>query len=97
MAFLWTSVLRWILPSIPEVLSTVRDMRREQQAGPDTPQGDLRRQLEQLEKARELQSQLNEKLTKRLQQLERRLHLAVLMAIFGLILAVVALAVAVFR
>lgn len=97
MAFLWTSVLRWILPSIPEVLSTVRDMRREQQAGPDRPQGDLRGQLEQLEKARELQSQLNEKLTKRLQQLERRLHLAVLMAIFGLILAVVALAVAVFR
>jgi len=92
MGFPWT-ILQWILPSIPEIISTVRSMKNEQHAQMQQPaHDDLVARIERLEKAFKLQSQIDEEVAGQLQQLQKRLQIFTFLAILGLILVVVALA-----
>ena len=52
---------------------------------------DLLARIEELEKALELQSQINTALTVQLQQFQRRLQVLTFVAIFALVLAIIAL------
>jgi hypothetical protein len=90
----WVTILRWVLP---ELISTVRNIKK-QQAAPSSPQeDDLTSRIEKLEKALELQSRINEELTTELQQLRKRLQILTFVALGGLILAAVALVVLTFK
>jgi hypothetical protein len=90
--FPWT-LLQWILPSIPEIISTVRSMKQEQQAHlQQPPHNDLVARIERLERAFKLQSQIDEEVAGQLQQLQKRLQFFTFLAILGLTLVVVALA-----
>ena len=94
MPFPWVTIVRWVLP---ELISTVRNIKK-QQAAPSSPhEDDLTSRIEKLEKALELQSRINEELTTQLQLLQKRLQILTFVALCGLILAVVALAVLTFK
>ena len=93
MPFPWVTIVRWVLP---ELISTVRNFKK-QQAAPSPPGDDLTGRIEKLEKALELQSQINEALTLQLQQLQKRLQILTFAAVCGLILAVVALGILILR
>jgi len=97
MGFPLATILRWVLPAIPELISTVRSMKTQQQAPAGSFQNDPQGRIERLEKALELQSHINEELTTQLQQLRKRLQILTFVALCGLVLAVVALAVLTFR
>ncbi len=58
---------------------------------------DLLARIEKLEKALELQSQINTALTVQLQQFQRRLQLLTFVAIFALVLAIIALGIVFLR
>ena len=58
---------------------------------------DLLARIEKLEKALELQSQINTALTVQLQQFQRRLQVLTFVAIFALVLAIIALGIIFFR
>jgi len=92
MIFPWRTVLQWVLPTIPQIISTVRTMQKEHYvpAQPSSTE-DLLARIEKLEKALELQSQINTALTVQLQQFQRRLQLLTFVAIFALVLAIIAL------
>ena len=96
MAFPLATILRWVLPAIPELISTVRSMKTQQQAPAGSFQNDPQGRIERLEKALELQSRINEELTTQLQQLRKRLSITTVIGLLGLILAVLAFAFAVF-
>jgi hypothetical protein len=94
MPFPWVTIVRWVLP---ELISTVRNIKK-QQAAPSSPhEDDLTGRTEKLEKALELQSHINEEITLQLQQLRKRLRILTFVALCGLVLAVVALAVLTFK
>jgi sensor histidine kinase YesM len=98
MGFPWTTILQWVLPSIPELISTVRSMKNPPQTqGQSTHQEDLIGRIEKLEKALELQTHMNEERAKQLQQLQRRLQVTTFIGLLGLILGGLALAFAVFH
>jgi hypothetical protein len=98
MGFIPWTILQWLLPSIPEIISTVRSMKQEQQAHLQQPPHDnLVARIERLERAFKLQSQIDEEVAGQLQQLKKRLDIVTYLAILGLILVVVALAVMVFK
>jgi len=98
MGFPWTTILQWVLPSIPELISTVRNMKNPPQTqGQSTHQEDLIGRIEKLEKTLELQSQINTALTVQLQQFQRRLQVLTFVAIFALVLAIIALGIVFFR
>jgi TolA-binding protein len=94
MPFPWITILRLVLPRLPDVISSVRNMKKPQhpQDGSAQP-GDLSGRIERLDKALELQSQINEQLTSQLQQLQKRLQFAMAVSIFSAIIAVGTLAV----
>lgn len=97
MGFPWT-ILQWLLPSIPEIISTVRSMKQEQQAQMQRPaHDDLVARIERLERAFKLQSQIDEEVAGQLQRLQKRLQIFTFFAILGVILVVVALALMVFK
>ena len=93
MGFLWTTILRWILP---ELISTVRNMKKQPQVPRQGAREDLTRRIELMEKTLELQAEVNQGLTKQLQQLQKRLLITTAIGLLGLILAVLAFAFAVF-
>ena len=97
MGFPWITVLRWVLPTIPEIVSTVRNLKKDQTQTHAAHQNDLLGRIDQLEKALALHSQINQELSDQLQRLQKRLQIAIGVAIFGVIMSVVALGVAVFR
>jgi hypothetical protein len=98
MGFPWTTILQWVLPSIPELISTVRNMKNPPQAqGQSAHQEDLLSRIEKLEKALELQSQINTALTVQLQQFQRRLQVLTFVAIFAWVLAIIALGIVFLR
>jgi hypothetical protein len=96
MGFLWTTILRWVLPSIPELISTVRNMNKPSQVQRQADREDLTGRIELLEKTLELQTEVNQGLTKQLQQVQKRLSITTVIGLLGLILAVLAFAFAVF-
>jgi hypothetical protein len=98
MAFPLVTILRWVLPAIPELISSVRSLQAQRKTSQDTSvQNDPQGRIESLEKALDLQSRINEGLTSQLQQLRKRLQILIFVALCGLILAVVAVAVLTFR
>ena len=98
MGFPWTTILQRVLPSIPELMSTVRNMKNTPQAqGLSVHQEDLISRIAKLEKTLELQSQINTALTVQLQQFQRRLQVLTFVAIFALVLAIIALGIVFLR
>ena len=94
MPFPWVTIVRWVLP---ELISTVRNIKK-QQAAPSSPhEDDLTGRIEKLEKALELQSRINEELTTQLQQVQKRLQIAMAAGIFATIIAVGTLAAVIWR
>ena len=94
MPFPWVTIVRWVLP---ELISTVRNIKK-QQAAPSSPhEDDLTSRIEKLEKALELQSRINDELTTQLQLLQKRLQILTFVAVCGLILAAVALGILILR
>ena len=94
MPFPWVTIVRWVLP---ELISTVRNIKK-QQAAPSSPhEDDLTSRIEKLEKALELQSRINEELTTQLQLLQKRLQILTFVALCGLILAVITVMVLTFK
>jgi vacuolar-type H+-ATPase catalytic subunit A/Vma1 len=98
MIFPWKTVLQWVLPTIPQIISTVRTMQKEHYvlAQPSSTE-DLLARIEKLEKSLELQTHMNEESAKQLQQLETRLRITTFIGLLGLILGLLALAFAVFH
>ena len=98
MIFPWKTLLQWILPTIPQIISTVRTMQKEHYvpAQPSSTE-DLLARIEKLEKTLELQSQINTALTVELQQFQRRLQVLTFVAIFALVLAIIALGIVFLR
>jgi vacuolar-type H+-ATPase catalytic subunit A/Vma1 len=98
MIFPWKTVLQWVLPTIPEIISTVRTMKKEQYL-PRQPSSteDLLARMEKLEQAFELQTQIIEERAKQLQQLQTRLRITTVIGLLGLILGLLAFAFAVFH
>jgi hypothetical protein len=98
MIFPWKTVLQWVLPTIPQIISTVRTMQKEHYvlAQPSSTE-DLLALIEKLEKSLELQTHMNEESAKQLQQLETRLRITTFIGLLGLILGLLALAFAVFH
>ncbi|MEP6600353.1 MAG: hypothetical protein ABJB49_00920 [Nitrospirota bacterium] len=95
MIFPWKTLLQLVLPTIPEIISTVRTMKKEQYpARQPSSTEDLLARIEKLEQALELQTQINEE---RVKQLQRRLRIATFIGLLGLILGVLAFAFAVFH
>jgi hypothetical protein len=97
MGFPWTTILRWVLPSIPELISTVRNMKKQSQVQRQADREDLTGRIELMEKTLELQSQINTALTIQLQQFQRRLQVLTFVAIFALVLAIIALGIVFLR
>ena len=96
MGFPWITLLRWVLPAIPELISTVRNMKKQPQLL-QAARKDLIGRIEQMEKTLELQSQINTALTVQLQQFQRRLQVLTFVAIFALVLAIIALGIVFLR
>ena len=98
MGFPWTTILQWVLPSIPELISTIRNMKKPPHTqGQSAHQEDLIGRIEKLEKTLELQSQINTMLTVQLQRVQRRLQILTFVAIFALVLAMIALGIVFLR
>jgi hypothetical protein len=98
MAFPLVTILRWVLPAIPELISSVRSFQAQRQAPLNSSvQNDPQGRIENLEKALDLQSRINEGLTSQLQRLRKRLQILTFVAFCGFILAVVAIAVGIRR
>ena len=94
MPFPWVTIVRWVLP---ELISTVRNIKK-QQAAPSSPhEDDLTGHIEKLEKALELQSRINEELSTQVQQVQKRLQIAMAVGIFATIIAVGTLAAVIWR
>jgi hypothetical protein len=98
MGFPWITLLQWALPTIPELISTVRNMKKPPHTqGQSAYQEDLISRIEKLEHALELQSRINEALTVQVQHLQHRLQILTFAAIFALVLAIIALGSVFFR
>jgi hypothetical protein len=94
----WTTLLRWLLPSIPEIVTTVRSLKQDRRSQPrELFASDVRERLDKLESALELQVQLTNDLARRLQHAQTRLHLAIIAALVGVIVSLVAISIALFR
>jgi hypothetical protein len=95
MALPWTTLLRWVLPAIPEIVTTVRSMKKDQQSPGQEPIRSVR--LEQLERAIQQQELVINDLASQLESMRKRLRIAIWAAIFGVIVSLVAIGIAVFR
>ena len=98
MGFPLVTILKWVLPAIPELISSVRGLQAQRQQPLDPSlRNDPQGRIENLEKALDLQSRINEGLTNQLQQLQKRLQTLRFVALSGLVLAVVALLILAFK
>jgi hypothetical protein len=93
MGFWWARILQVLLPSIPEIISTVRDMQTDRQAGATAPPPELLKELEQLEREVALQARRYDDLATRVQLLQQRMRMAIVAAIIAILLAVLGLGV----
>ena len=98
MGFPLVTILKWVLPAIPELISSVRTLQAQRQKPLDPSlRNDPQGRIENLEKALDLQSRINEGLTNQLQQLQKRVQTLRFVALSGLLLAVVALLILAFK
>lgn len=99
MPFAWTLarfLFKVVAPSVPEIISTVAALKKQQTQGQATKESSEVRVAE-LEKTVVTQLQLIEQLTRQLQALQKTVSLALYLAIGGLVVSLVVLGVLVFR
>jgi hypothetical protein len=92
MPFPWKLLFSLFVPSIPEIISTVRTLRKEHQRE-QTDLDDAAMRLHGLEQRIESQLQLIEQLTIQVVRLEKAFLLALWASIFAVVLAVLSLGV----
>jgi hypothetical protein len=90
------ALLRFVAPSVPEIIATVKALKKEQQRE-RIQVDDTALQLQELEQRIAAQLQLIEQLTVQLGKLEKALAWALWTATFALILALIALGIVFFR
>ncbi len=93
--FPWSFLLKAVLPAIPEIVSTVKTLRRGEQRV-EVLRGDEDARLQQLEKSMDTQLQLIEKLATQLVGIQKILRRAYLVALTALVLSLIALGVLIF-
>jgi len=91
----WKFILGWLLPSIPDIISTVKTLKKEQKHE-TVVLNDTARVLE-LERRLETQLQLIEQLTVQMAKLEKAYQVVSFLALFALVLALIALGLIVFQ
>jgi hypothetical protein len=84
--------LRFVAPTVPEIIATVKTLKKGQQRE-ETELDDSALRLQELDQRIDAQLQLIEQLTVQLGKLEKALAWALWTATFGLILALIALGV----
>jgi hypothetical protein len=94
--FPWKFLLGLLVPHIPEIISTVKVLKKEQQRE-KVQLDDTAVRLQELERRIEAQLQLIEQLTAQLVKLEKAFVWALWASIFAIILAAIALGVLFFR
>ena len=95
----WTilgALLKFVAPSIPDIIDTVKSLKKEQQRE-KIVLDDASLRLQELEKRIETQLQLIEQLTAQLVKLEKAFVWALWASIFAAVLALIALGLVVFR
>lgn len=92
----WKFILGWLLPSIPDIIATVKTLKKEQQQE-KVVLDDASMRLYELKKRLDMQLQLIEQLTVQLAKLERAFVWTLWAAIFALVLALIALGITLFR
>ncbi len=90
--FPWKFLLGLLVPHIPEIISTVKALKKEQQRE-KAPPDDAATRLQELERRLEAQLQLIEQLTVQLVKLEKAFVWALWAALFAALLALIALGV----
>jgi hypothetical protein len=95
--FPWKTLLWWILPSIPDLISTVRSLKQEHGRPATSQQADVSAQLYELEKSMDEQLHIIEQLTIQIDKLDKAYRLVTFLAVFALILALISLALLVFQ
>jgi len=84
------ALLRFVMPAVPEIIATVKTLKKEQQR--ETIQvNDTALRLQELEQRLAAQLQLIEQLTNQAVKLEKALVWATWTALFALVLALIAL------
>ena len=96
MLFPWKLLFSLFVPSIPEIISTVRTLKKEHQRE-KTDLDDAAMRLFDLAQHIESQVQLIEQLTIQVVKLEKAFLLALWASIFAVVLALIALGVVVFK
>jgi len=84
------ALLRFVVPTVPEIIATVKTLKKEQQRE-KTQVGDTTLRLQELEQRIAAQLQLIEQLTNQIVTLERALAWTTWTALFALVLALIAL------
>ena len=90
------ALLRFVVPTVPEIIATVKTLKKEQQRE-KSQVGDTALRLQELEQRMSAQLQLIEQLTVQLGKLEKALAWALWTGTFALILALIALGVVFLR
>ena len=99
MPFAWTLarfLFKVVAPSVPEIISTVATLKKQQMHNQPVQEASDTRLVE-LEKTVTTQLLLIEQLTRQLQALQKTVSLALYLAIGGLVISLVVLGVLVFR
>lgn len=95
----WTilgALLKFVAPSIPDIIDTVKSLKKEQQRE-KIVLDDASLHLQELEKSIETQLQLIEQLTAQIGRLEKAFVWALWAALFALVLALLALGLVVLK
>jgi hypothetical protein len=90
------ALLRFVAPTVPEIIATVKALKKDQQRE-KIQVDDTALHLQELEQRIAAQLQLIEQLTVQLEKLEKALAWALWTATFALILALIALGIVFFR
>ena|SRR6266508_3893492 len=90
------ALLRFVLPTVPEIIATVKTLKKEQQRE-KTELDDSALRLQDLERRIAAQLQLIEQLTNQIVTLEKALAWTTWTALFALVLALIALGVVFLR
>jgi hypothetical protein len=89
----WKFILGLVLPSIPDIIATVKTLKKEQKHETDVL-NDTAAQILQLEKRVEAQLQVIEQMMVQMGKIEKLLMWTLWAAIFALVLAMIALGLA---
>jgi len=90
------ALLRFVMPTVPEIIATVKTLKKEQQ-WEKVQVDDTALRLQELEQRLAAQLQLIEQLTVQLGKLEKALAWATWTALFALVLALIALGIVFLR